>query len=140
MTLIGADYTRSINKWLSWSAGLEFADHAFERTNLSSGPGMPPEYGQIQRITAPLYLRADVWNFLFMTFGAVIDAQVKNNLTDDQSGVGITGGTGVKLDIKRFRLYLHPYYQWRLLHFSPEQDAQDGLFNVGLRTGIAFGF
>jgi hypothetical protein len=135
MSLIGMDYTRPINKWLSWSAGLEYADHSLTKRNHDFYPGMPAEHGRIQRITAPLYLRADIWNFVFMTFGTVLNVDVKNNITGDQSGLGITGGTGVKMDIKRFRFYLQPYYQWFALSFNPDTEAH--LFQLGLRTGIA---
>jgi hypothetical protein len=136
MVHIGADYTRSINTWLSWGAGIEYADHSLTQHNHSSASSMGVQHGHIQRLSAPVYLRADVLNFIFMTFGVVLNKQLKNDFTTDPSGIGITGGTGVKLDIKRFRLYLQPYYQWFLLPFS--DDPNDRLIHLSVRTGVAF--
>ncbi len=133
--LTGAEYGLPLNTLLSIHFGLEYADHAIT----SKGAPMPNQSitkGHIELISIPIYLQADLFKYFFFSFGAVIDHQVKNDLTNSISGVGITGGTGIKYDFKnRMTIFIHPFYQLRRIG-----SGNSNLITGGLRTGVAFRF
>jgi hypothetical protein len=129
--MIGVEYVTPVSRWLKLAGGIEFSDMA---ANTSFGdPGSVTRYGHVQLITVPIYFRADVWKYLFFTFGALVDFQLKNDVLGKFGGGGITGGTGFKYDFKKnTTVFLHPYYQ---LHFD-----QAMMITGGLRAGLSYRF
>ena len=142
--LLGFDYAKSFNKWLTISGGLEFSDHEIITINKLSVPPFTiydPVTGNIQLMTIPLYLRADFLKYFFITFGTIIDLEVKNTVTNSQSGIGITGGAGVKYDIKqKFTLFAQPYYQLHGIYLFNGGANPEILLNAGIRTGFSYRF
>jgi hypothetical protein len=133
--IIGGEYGKSLNKWLSINGGIEFSDHPLTRYINGTFKDSIVN-GNLQFISVPVVLRADLFHFLFFTFGLIGDIQVKNSLdTKNRSGIGITGGTGFKYDFKNSTtIFVHPFYQ---IHNISGSNA---ILNAGVRMGASYRF
>ena len=132
--LIGAEYTRSLNKTFRLVGGIKYSNHNITTDNTSTTGISSPEHGHIRFVTIPLYLRADVWKYVFFTFGTLYDAYAESDRTSTVNGFGITGGTGFKYDFKnKTTVFVHPFYE-----YHPTKNSNYTMF--GLRTGLSYRF
>ncbi|MDB5210901.1 MAG: hypothetical protein JWQ30_1728 [Sediminibacterium sp.] len=130
--LIGIEYTRSLDKLFSIGGGIKYSYHNITTDNASTTGMSNPRHGHIQFVTLPLYLRADVWKYVFFTFGTFLDIQAESDLVTTMQGFGVTGGTGFKYDFKnKTTIFVHPFYE-----YHPTQNY----IMFGLRTGVAYRF
>ena len=139
--LLGTEYSRHLGKWLHINGGIEFSDHSVAITT-DNMAGYTTTRGHVQLASIPIYFQADILRFLYVTFGTVIDCQLKNNIIKPQRGIGITGGTGFKFDLKdKTTVFIHPFYQ---LHGDVRsnifQDEGAHLINIGIRAGFNYRF
>jgi hypothetical protein len=131
---IGAEYSKGLNKWLKINMGIEYAKHDVEISNMSLA-GVPViKSGSVQYLSIPVYMRADVWKYVFFTFGLVFDLQAQSDVVNTNVRVGITGGGGLKYDFKNnLTVFLQPFYE---IHGIRSTNLLTG----GLRTGISYRF
>ncbi len=135
----GIETSRGISKLLKLNIGIEYSSFSIQTTTT----GFPnPFYktGEIKTLSVPVYLRLDFLKYLFITGGAIVDVQLKNDIIKNQSGIGATGGFGFKYDFKSpVTIYLHPFYQLHtIIPFAAYTN--DRLLNVGLKAGINYRF
>lgn len=143
--MLGAEYRKPLTKHLSLAAGMEYADHEIitvERLNTPPFTIFDPVKSHIQFLSIPVYLRYDLLKYFFFSFGTVIDFQLKNDATNNQSGMAITGGTGVKYDFRNgMTVFMHPFYQYHgVVFFNRAGNYPEHLINAGIRTGVSFRF
>lgn len=130
--LIGVEYTRSLNNLFRMGGGIKYSYHNITTDNISTTGMSNPRHGHIQFVTMPLYLRADVWKYIFFTFGTLLDINAESDLVTTGPGLGITGGTGFTYDFKnRTTVFVHPFYEYH---------ASQSYTMFGLRTGVAYRF
>ena len=130
--LIGAEYTRSLNKTFKLCGGLKYAEHSITTDNISTTGISNPQKGHLRFVTIPLYLRADVLKYVFFTFGTLYDVQTESDRVTIKHGFGLTGGTGLKYDFRgKSTVFVQPYYE---LHATADY------LMWGIRTGLSYRF
>jgi hypothetical protein len=143
--LIGTEYKKQLAKWFSLNGGIEYADHEIITVTGTDYPPFTvsgPVAGHVQLLSMPLYLRIDFLKYFFITSGGVFDLELKNTVTNNQSGIGATGGIGVKYDFKnRLSVFIHPYYQLHgVILFNNNNNSPERLLTAGIRTGVSYRF
>lgn len=136
----GVQYQKPLNKWLSMYGGLEYANHHITTVVTQSTPPFTvndPVTGQIRLLSAPIGLRVDVLKHFYFTVGTLVDWDMKNTVTHNQSGLGVSGGAGFQYGItKKISAFVNPFYQYHGVIYFSKRYAPERLYNAGLRMGV----
>jgi hypothetical protein len=142
----GVEYTMGLSRVFKLSFALEYADRSITSKGyyMDSTFGIPkPLYttGTVQFLSVPVNIRLDFWKYFFFTSGITIDLELKNNIMNNQSGIGASGGLGLKYDFakKPLTIIFHPYYQTHNIIPFHAYDTHHFLV-AGIRTGLIYRF
>jgi hypothetical protein len=143
--MLGVEHTWGLDRAANLSIGLEYSQRSIAATFYKTFPNHDENTtGTLALLSVPVYFRLDFTKWLFITTGGTIDLQVKNNVISNQSGIGATGGVGLKFDFKienkPVSFLFHPYYQLHNIIPLFHSDGRDHLINAGLRAVLLYQF
>lgn len=124
---------------LDFESGIEYSEY-----KIIIEPYLPliyhgtPTVSRSSLINIPLTVRFSFLKYLFINGGCVIDMSTSGSgRVENQSGVGIVLGTGLKYDFKKgISLFVNPYTKIHSL-ISSEKSGQK-LLESGFRFGLLF--
>jgi hypothetical protein len=140
---VGFQYLRPIQKHLSFETGLQFS-----QDKISIHPNLPPNiegtisHAKVSIITIPFALRWSFLKYAFINGGLLLDADTGiNNSVDNQTGVGVLFGAGLKYEFKQgLIISANPTTQIHsVLPFSSDRNHHR-LIQSGLKFGVAYRF
>ena len=152
--LIGIEYSYKLRKKLSINAGVEFGKHNITVSYWMDNPfltQLSDNKGELDMLTFPFSLRLFFLKYFFVHGGFIVDLQTKNNLynqfsgkndvVNDQSGIGSILGIGINYQFKkRFSIYTGLNNEIHGLIFFKKSNFKKRLGDMGLRTGIGYRF
>ncbi len=137
---VGFTFSKPFKNWLYLETGLIYAQYKVEQTpGFMPGMDMTPKAGRIDLLTIPATLHIDFLRFFFIHTGIALDMQLRNNIVNDQTGLGISAGLGVKYDFRvPISVFVNPYaLVHSLVGISFEQNPYK-LIESGWRFGIGY--
>lgn len=138
---VGVNYITPMNKWLEAETGIEYARHYINiEPNLPPNMDSSPRKVNVGLMNIPLSLRANFLKCFFVIGGLIlgIDGSLNSSI-DNQSGIGILFGVGIKYDFNSdISVFVNPYTKIHsLLSFTDFQNHQRILEN-GIRIGLTY--
>jgi len=140
---IGITCQIPMNSRLDVETGIEYAKHMI----VVSPEYIPDRYGppyksKVNLVSIPVTLKLNFLKYLFVNAGCLLDLDGSTSSPiDNQTGLGVIGGFGIKYDFKfGGTIFANPYLKCHTLApFSPER-YQQRLFESGVRIGFVYGF
>jgi hypothetical protein len=137
----GVNYIYPLNSWLVAETGIEYSKHNVKLFVYPDGDTYFAGEKKLSLINIPLTLRVEFLKFFFVNAGTFFDFDISNKseIIDNQTGMGIITGLGMKYDFKMgISLYANPFLRWHnLIPFVPEKYP-DRLLDSGIRIGITY--
>ena len=138
---LGVNYIYPLNNWLEAETGIEYSNHNVKLFAYPDGVTYFAGGEKLSLINIPLTLRANFSKFFFVNAGTFVDIDIRNKseIIDNQTGMGIIAGLGVKYDFKfGITLFANPFVRLHnLILFVPEKHP-DRLFDSGIRLGLTY--
>ena len=138
---LGVNYIYPLNSWLEAETGIEYSKNNIKFFAYPNGITYFVGERNLSLISIPLTLRADFLKFLFADAGTFIDFDFssKDEIIDNQTGMGIVVGLGAKYDFKfGISLFVNPFARLHsLVPFAPEK-YHNRLFDKGFRFGMTY--
>lgn len=140
---VGLNYTKELKTWLSYETGLEYSQH-----KIMISPNLSPDMVRTSRIentgllTIPLACRLTFLKYAFLNGGFLfdIDSSLSNSI-DNQSGIGILIGAGLKYSFKSgITLTINPCTRMHSVVAFTSDKYHDHLIDSGIKFGIGYRF
>ena len=138
---VGVNYIYLLNSWLKAETGIEYSEYSIKLFVYPDGVTYFAGTRDLSLISIPLILRADFSKFFFANAGTFVDLDFKNKseIFDNQTGMGIIAGLGVKYDFKSgISLFTNPFVRLHNLIPFVLEKYPDRLFDAGVRFGITY--
>jgi len=140
---LGVNYIYPLNNWLEAETGVEYSKYNIKAFSSNYDGFGSRYYGErnLSLISIPLTLRANFLKFFFANAGTLLafDFAKKDEIIDNQTGMGFIMGLGAKYDFNfGMSLFANPFLRLNaLIPFVPER-YHERLFDRGLRFGITY--
>jgi hypothetical protein len=138
---LGVNYIYPLNSWLEAETGIEYSNHNVKFFAYPNGVTYFAGEKKLSLINIPLTLRANFSKFFFVNAGSFVDFDIsnKNEIVDNQTGIGVIIGLGVKYDFKfGITLFANPFLRLHNLVLFVPKKHPDRLFDSGIRLGITY--
>jgi hypothetical protein len=139
--LYGLKYTRSLSSSFSVETGLQYSS---DKIQVSSEfmPNVPRivRNDQVKIVSVPVYASFSFLKYLFLNAGLSADFETDHpaDLFDDQSGISLGAGIGGKVNFDKVSVFINPFVQQHaVISFK---DANEHLFNAGVKLGVGYRF
>ena len=136
---VGLIYLKPINNWLELETGLTYT--LFKLTTTSSPtPEVTTRNSTMSSLDIPVGVRAGFLKYFFANGGLLLDLDMMSDAqVDNQSGIGLMLGFGVKYDFPfGGSLFINPYGKLHsLLPFSLDK-SHDRILESGLKFGFTY--
>ena len=141
---LGVNYIYPLNNWLEAETGIEYSKYNIKLFVSPDGNDRFSGESKLFLLNVPLKLRANFLKFLFADAGTFIDFDFrsKEEIIDNQTGMGIAIGLGAKYDFKfGMSLFANPFVRLHsLAPFASKKNYPNRLFDGGIRFGITYDF
>jgi len=122
--------------------GLEYSKHTVEiHPNLPPGYDDTPYKSTFKFVSIPVTLKMNFLKYFFVNGGCLLDIDTHSSESsiDNQTGLGVILGVGVKYDFKfGGTLFANPYLKCHsLVHFLPD-NHHEKLVESGIRFGVTY--
>jgi len=142
--LIGVNYQRNLIKNLAFETGLEYSKNDIEIIpEFFPNSGLTPYRHMIEIISIPMYANYKFLKYFFINGGTILDFEInreKFDPTDNQSGIGLGVGFGMKYSIGNLQLFVNPFYTKHAIIPFERKKYPQRIDNTGLKFGIGYSF
>jgi hypothetical protein len=135
-TVYGLTYTRNINKIFSIETGLLYSVNKIQLSTIG-GYGERFYDQDLKMLSVPVYAKITFLKYLFAQGGVSIDHNLdysSNSIIQDQSGVGLILGIGVKYSFGPVAIFANPYLVNHAFY------ARNNLMEAGVKLGVGYNF
>ena len=139
----GVNYLKELKTWLYFETGLEYSSQKFRITpNLPPDMDRSPRFEKTGLLSIPLVVRLKFLKLAFLNAGLLLDMDASlSNSIDNQSGVGVLMGVGLKYDFKSgISLTINPCTRMHSLISFSTDSYQHHIIDSGLKFGIGYQF
>lgn len=139
----GVNYSIQFRKHFEIVNALNYKHYnAYIKPSFIPNIDMTPVYFDINLFSFSSELRFKFLKFFFLNLGALADIDVsKENVIDNQTGLGALGGIGAEYTFKhRLNLFFNPSVQSHALVKFTSSDYPKRIFESGYRFGLRYCF
>ena len=138
---IGIHYNKELYEWLDIETGVKYSKHTIRIDPVLYPPNDYPSYTEnFSLINIPINLRANFLKYFFINGGPFLelDPSISSSI-DSQTGIGFSGGLGVKYDFNfGVSLFVNPYLKFHALFPFSGESNQQKIYESALRVGISY--
>lgn len=141
---VGILYLHPISNWLELESGLNYSwmNVKYSWLNMDFSKTNETSYSNVSLLNIPIGVRTNFLKYFFANGGLLFDFDVNrdsNSTVDNQTGIGLMFGLGIKYDFKfGGSLFINPYGKLHsLIPFFPS-NYQEHIVESGARFGFTY--